>query len=134
MPEFSSCGTSCSARSDDFEDHRWLLGQGGGACCKEQGISVESTGGSCNTKCGDRYVSSPYLFIYFVFSTYICVLLLWSFLVNDISGLVLFDLGATRSFVSIAFSKRFVDASGELDYPLEVEISYNYPVQVSRVH
>ena len=41
---------------------------------------------------------------------------------NGISALVLFDLGATRSFVSLVLSKRFVYAPGELDCPLEVEI------------
>ena len=35
-----------------------------------------------------------------------------SFLVNDISVLVLFDLGATQSFVSLALNKRFVGAQG----------------------
>ena len=36
---------------------------------------------------------------------------------------VLFDSGATRSFISLAFSKEFSDAHGFLDYPLEVEIA-----------
>ncbi|XP_052622888.1 uncharacterized protein LOC111885268 [Lactuca sativa] len=45
-----------------------------------------------------------------------------SFLVNDISAMVLFDSGATRSFVSLALRKRFSRASGELDCPLYVEI------------
>ena len=45
-----------------------------------------------------------------------------SFLVDDISTLVLFDSGATRSFLSLALSKRFFGAPGELDCPLDVEI------------
>ena len=53
---------------------------------------------------------------------------------NDISALVLFDLGASRSFVSLALNKRFDDAPGELDYPLEVEIVDDRHVQVLRVH
>lgn len=42
---------------------------------------------------------------------------------NGVSALLLFDLGATRSFVSLAPIKRFCDAPRELDYPLEVEIA-----------
>ena len=50
---------------------------------------------------------------------YVCFVL-GSFLVNGISVLVLFDLGATRSFVSLDLNKRFSDAPEELDWPLEV--------------
>ena len=57
-----------------------------------------------------------------------------SFLVNDISALVLFDLGATRSFVSLALSKRFVGAPGEMNCPLDVEIVDDKTVRVARVH
>ena len=42
---------------------------------------------------------------------------------NNIPVQVLFYSGATRSFVSLALSKRFVEASGKLDCPLEVEIA-----------
>ena len=52
---------------------------------------------------------------------------------NGISALVLFDFGATRSFVSLTLIKRFVDAMGELEYPLEVEIADDHHVRVSRV-
>ena len=47
---------------------------------------------------------------------------LGSFHVNGIPVQVLFDSGATRSFVSLALSKRFTESSGILDCPLEVEI------------
>ena len=47
---------------------------------------------------------------------------------------VLFDSGATRSFVSLALSKKFSDAPGTLDYPLEVEIADDRTVSASRVH
>ena len=53
---------------------------------------------------------------------------------NGVPDLVLFDLGATRSFVSLNLSKRFDDASWKLDYPLEVEIVNDHPMMVSRVH
>lgn len=45
-----------------------------------------------------------------------------SFLVNGISTLVLFDLGAIRSFLSLVLSKSFVGAPGELDFPFELEV------------
>ena len=57
-----------------------------------------------------------------------------SFLVNDISALVLFDSGATRSFVSLALSKRFLIDSGELDCPLDVEIVDDKIVRVVRAY
>lgn len=53
---------------------------------------------------------------------------------NGVSALVLFDSGATRSFVSLGLNKRFGDAPRELGYPLEVEITDDYPIHVSRVH
>ena len=53
---------------------------------------------------------------------------------NDISATILFDSGATRSFVSLALSKRFSRAPGELDCPLEVEIVADRTVMVARVH
>ena len=44
------------------------------------------------------------------------------FVVNGISAFVLFNSGATRSFVSLALRKRFVGVPGELDCPLDIEI------------
>ena len=75
---------------------------------------------------------SPYLFIFIDY----CLCLLFFielFLVNDISTLVLFDSGATRSFVSLALSKNFVRAPGVLDSPLDVEIVDDRTVMVARV-
>ena len=57
-----------------------------------------------------------------------------SFLVNDISATILFDSGATRSFVSLALSKRFSRAPGELDSQLEVVIADDRTVRVARIH
>ena len=57
-----------------------------------------------------------------------------SFSVNGISALVLFDSGATRSFVSLALSKRFSRAPGKLDCPLEVEIADDRTVRVDKVY
>ncbi|XP_023751069.1 uncharacterized protein LOC111899445 [Lactuca sativa] len=53
-----------------------------------------------------------------------------SFLVNDISTFILFDSGATQSFVSLALSKRFARAPRELDFV----IADDRLVQVARVH
>ena len=53
---------------------------------------------------------------------------------NDILAMVLFDSGATRSFVSLALSKRFSRAPGELDCPLDVEIADDRTSRVARVH
>ena len=53
---------------------------------------------------------------------------------NGISALVLFDSGATGSFVSLALSKRFIGAPGEMDCPLDVEIPYDRSIWVARVH
>ncbi|XP_023770579.1 uncharacterized protein LOC111919200 [Lactuca sativa] len=57
-----------------------------------------------------------------------------SFLVNGISVVVLFDSRATRSFVSLALRMRVAGAPGELDYPLDVEITDDRFVRVARVH
>ncbi|XP_023731847.1 uncharacterized protein LOC111879616 [Lactuca sativa] len=57
-----------------------------------------------------------------------------SFLVNGISAMVLFDSGATRSFVSLALSKRFSRAPRELDCPFDVEIADDRTVRVTTVH
>ncbi|KAL7585103.1 uncharacterized protein LOC111888172 [Lactuca sativa] len=57
-----------------------------------------------------------------------------SFLVSGISAFVLFDSGASRSFVSLALRKRFVGAPRELDCPLDVEIADDRYVRVVRVH
>ncbi|XP_023743042.1 uncharacterized protein LOC111891204 [Lactuca sativa] len=57
-----------------------------------------------------------------------------SFLANNISPMVLFDLGVTKSFVSLALGKQFSGAPGELDCPLDVEIVDDRTVRVVRVH
>lgn len=56
------------------------------------------------------------------------------FLVNDMSALVLLGLGVTWSFVYVTLIKKFGNAPGELDYPLEVEITDDCNVSTSRVH
>ena len=50
------------------------------------------------------------------------------------SAYVLFDAGATRSFVSLALSKKLQDASGNLDSMLVVVIVDNRTVSVARVY
>ena len=46
-----------------------------------------------------------------------------TFPVNLLPALVLFDTGATKSFVSLFFCKGFYLVKGRLDEPLEVEIA-----------
>ena len=53
---------------------------------------------------------------------------------NGISAMILFDSGATQSFVSLALSKRFSRAPRELDCPLDVEIADDRTIRVVRVH
>lgn len=43
-----------------------------------------------------------------------------TFLVNSMLALVLFDSGASNSFVSLKFSKGFDNILGDLDHPLRV--------------
>ena len=52
---------------------------------------------------------------------------------NNIYALVLFDLGPTRSFVSVGLSKRFDGAPGELNCLLYAEITDDRYVRVMRV-
>ena len=52
---------------------------------------------------------------------------------NGIPVQVLFDSGATRSFVSLALSKKFTESSGTLDCPLDVEIADDRSVRASSV-
>ena len=46
----------------------------------------------------------------------------------------LFDSGATLLFVSLALSKKFQDASGNLGSPLKVEITDDYTMSAARVY
>ena len=55
-------------------------------------------------------------------------------LVKVMSVHVLFDSGATQSFVSLALSKKFQDASGTLELVLEVEIADDRTMSVVRVY
>ncbi|XP_052619633.1 uncharacterized protein LOC128126006 [Lactuca sativa] len=57
-----------------------------------------------------------------------------TFLVNGMSAHVLFDSGATRSFVSLALSKKFWDELGTLDSLLKVEIVDDHTLSVVRVY
>ncbi|KAL7606504.1 uncharacterized protein LOC111918954 [Lactuca sativa] len=57
-----------------------------------------------------------------------------TFLVNVMSAHVLFDSGATRSFVSLALSQKFRNAPGTLDTPFEVEIADDRTVSAARVY
>ena len=68
-----------------------------------------------------------------LFMLHVYVFWLQSFHVNNIPLQVLFDSGATRSFVSLALSKRFSEPSGMLDRPLEVDISDDRSISTSEV-
>ncbi|XP_023772430.2 uncharacterized protein LOC111921072 [Lactuca sativa] len=57
-----------------------------------------------------------------------------NFLVNGMLAHVLFDLGATRSFVSLSLSKKLLDAPRTLDSPLEDEIADDHTMSVARVY
>lgn len=74
------------------------------------------------------------IYLYGISFVYSSVLVLGSFLVNSISAVVLFDSGATCSFVSLALGKWFDGTPRELDCPLSVEIADDLSIQVSRVH
>lgn len=56
------------------------------------------------------------------------------FLVIGIPALVLFDLGATRSFVYVSLSKKFNVDPWALYFPLEVMIVNDRIMSASRVH
>lgn len=56
------------------------------------------------------------------------------YLVNVMHALVLFDLVATRSFVSFNMIKKFYVILRELDFPLEVEINDDCIVSASGFH
>lgn len=72
-------------------------------------------------------VTSMYLLLIPLFmlnSLLMCMcFILGLFFVNDIPTLVLFDSGVKRSFMSLALTKRFSGAPGELDCPLYFEIT-----------
>ena len=56
------------------------------------------------------------------------------FPVNSLPALILFDIGATKSFVSLFFCKGFSLVKGRLDEPLEVEIGDEKSRLVSDVY
>ena len=51
-----------------------------------------------------------------------------TFLVSSVPALVLFDSGASRSFVSVAFSQHISIHREALDRPLRVSIAYERAV------
>ncbi|XP_052621790.1 uncharacterized protein LOC128127358 [Lactuca sativa] len=57
-----------------------------------------------------------------------------TFLFNGMSAHVLFDSGATRSFVSLVLSEKFRDAPGTLDSPLEVEVTDDRHVSDAKLY
>lgn len=56
-----------------------------------------------------------------------------TFLVNYMPDLVLFDSGASHSFVSLKFSKGFSITIGNLDNPLKLEIADDRAISTSKV-
>ncbi|CAH1418425.1 unnamed protein product [Lactuca virosa] len=57
-----------------------------------------------------------------------------TFLVNSLPALVLFDSGASRSFVSQTFSREFKVPVGELECPLRVSIANEHGVSASSIY
>ncbi|CAH1425482.1 unnamed protein product [Lactuca virosa] len=108
VTEFGSSREGDGTHSRYIEDYRQSPGSDACASGEEQSLPVDSRGGKSSSR--------------------------RLFLVNGISALVLFDSGATRSFVLLALSKRFTGSPGELDIPLDVEIAYDRIVRVARVH
>ena len=53
---------------------------------------------------------------------------------NGKPALVLFDSGASRSFVSVKFSENFNRTLEQLDFPLEVEVAADEILMVSDVY
>ena len=64
----------------------------------------------------------------------IFMILLGTFLVNSLHALVLFDSGASQSFVSQSFSRSFDMALGELECPLRVSISNEHGICASIIY
>ena len=60
--------------------------------------------------------------------------LLGMFLVNSLPALLLFDLGASRSFVSQSFSREFDMPIGELECPLRLSVANEHEVSSSLVY
>ena len=76
-------------------------------------------------------------FLFVIDLYYLCVYIcscIGIFLVNGILSHILFNSGATRSFVSLALSKKFRHASWTLESLLEVEIADDRTVSVARVY
>ena len=55
-------------------------------------------------------------------------------LANALPALVLFDSGASRSFVSRSFSREFATPLGELECPLRVSIADEHVVSAFSVY
>lgn len=71
------------------------------------------------------YVELFYIYAY-------VVLMLSTFLVNYVSALVLFDVGAIWSFVSTSFCRDFTSAREALDRPMRVTIDDDHIFQLLR--
>lgn len=84
-----------------------------------------------NVVAGTCLLSSTLIMLYDLCVLYSCI---GTFLANGMSTHVLFDSGATRSFVPLALSKKFGDAPGTLDSLLEVEIADDHTFSVVRVY
>lgn len=61
-------------------------------------------------------ITSVYFFVFFFTFLILCLCFVYSysevFLVNVLLAIALFELGATRSFVSLALRKKFGDTMG----------------------
>ena len=96
--------------------------------------SAYSRGGQDNTGCGGWYVSVSDLVDYICFMLIRLYLCLDTFLENSLPAFVLFDSGASRSFVSRSFSREFSLPLGELECPLQVSVTNEHGIFASSVY
>ena len=69
-----------------------------------------------------------------MFYAYVFVSMLGTFLVNSLPTLVLFEFGASRSFVSWSFSREFELHVGKLECSLWVSIANEHKIYASSVY
>ena len=86
------------------QSYRELASEGRGTEGTRESLSVDRGGGQRSTRCRGWYVFFHVFILMLRYYAYI-MLCVGTFLVNSVPALVLFDSGASRSFVSLAFSQ-----------------------------
>lgn len=116
------------------EDYWWLPWQGEGDYGEEHGISADYRWGLCNTGCGYGYVTYLYLLFISLFMLMIILIFFRKLFSQWYNCSCSIWFGYYRSFLSLAFNKKFYDAPATLDFPLEVEIADDRSLSASRIH